>query len=192
MEIDGLAFAGKGLITDPSSGIQDELYLEASIDLAQIVLGLDTQLSQDGLIHPKIAINEITFQMHPDIFRRSDLLKVDAKGDLPLYKSHKFEEGVKKFMIARLKDFEKLFQSHLQKAEREILASFSYKKELNFGLQNKVVAHSSLGEDMSLQGDHLVISYYNKFEGVDLDTLKHNHREISPVFSEEAHYMRDV
>lgn len=62
------------------------------------------------------------------------MLKVIAKGDLPLYKSHKFEEGVKKFMIDRLKDFEKLFQTHLQKAERDILTSFSYKKELNFGL----------------------------------------------------------
>lgn len=37
-------------------------------------------------------------------------------------------------MIDRLKDFEKLFQTHLQKAERDILTSFSYKKELNFGL----------------------------------------------------------
>lgn len=45
---------------------------------------------------------------------------------------------------------------------------------------------------MSLQGDHLVISYFNKFEGIDLDTLKHDHRDIAPIFSEEAHYMRDV
>jgi hypothetical protein len=45
------------------------------------------------------------------------MISVNAKGDLPLYKSHKFEEGVKKWLIDQIAIREADFKSALQFAE---------------------------------------------------------------------------
>ena len=40
MEIDGLEYSGEGMITDPTSGIQETVSITAALDLAQIVMSL--------------------------------------------------------------------------------------------------------------------------------------------------------
>jgi len=82
MEISGLEYVGSGRITDPDSGRQESIDLKASLDLCQLVLSLDQELTDEGYIYPKVEISEIAFQLHPDMFI------VNAHGDLPLYKSH--------------------------------------------------------------------------------------------------------
>jgi hypothetical protein len=47
------------------------------------------------------------------------------------------------------------------------MSSFAFKKDLALG----AVAHSSLSETMSLEGDHVVINYDTEFEGADLNEL---------------------
>ena len=93
MELEGLEFSGSGLITDPETNVQDRLTVHAQLDLAQIVLSPEQQLTDDGYLHPKIEVADVALQL------KSDLISITAVGDLPLYKSHKFEEGVKKWMI---------------------------------------------------------------------------------------------
>lgn len=61
------------------------------LDLFQMVFKLSTE-EQDGNVYPKIEISDVAITIDPKTF----LIK--AKGDLPLYKQHQFEEGVKKWM----------------------------------------------------------------------------------------------
>ena len=68
------------------------------------------------------------------------------------------------------------------------MSSFAFKKDLALG----AVAHSSLSETMSLEGDHVVINYDTEFEGADLGELTQKMRRPQPKFSDETHYMRDV
>jgi hypothetical protein len=92
MELAGLEYIGSGKITDPETGVQEKIDLSAKLDLCQLVLSLEQELTDDGNLYPKIEISEVAFTLHPDTFI------VNADGDLPLYKNHKFEEGIKKWM----------------------------------------------------------------------------------------------
>jgi len=92
MEMNGLEYVGSGKITDPASGVQEKIELEAKLDLCQIVMSLEQELTDEGNLYPKIEISDVAFTLHPDTFI------VNASGDLPLYKSREFEEGIKKWM----------------------------------------------------------------------------------------------
>jgi hypothetical protein len=120
MEIAGLEFSGLGSISDRRSGRVDDIKIKAEVDLAQLVLNLEQDLTEDGFLHPKVEISEVALTLHPDLFQ------VEASGDLPLYKSHRFEEGIKKWMKEEIHKREKNFQKALQKVEREIMTSFAF------------------------------------------------------------------
>jgi hypothetical protein len=47
-----------------------------------MVISLEQELTEEGFIYPHIDITEVAFTLHPDLF------VVDARGDLPLYRSH--------------------------------------------------------------------------------------------------------
>jgi hypothetical protein len=64
-------------------------------------------LTQEGNVYPKIDVTEVAFTLHPDYFI------VHAEGDLPLYKSHQFEEGIKKWMKDQISSREKQFKEEL-------------------------------------------------------------------------------
>jgi len=44
------------------------------------------------MLYPKIEISDVAFTLHPEQF------KVEASGELPLYKTQKFEIGIKNWM----------------------------------------------------------------------------------------------
>jgi len=76
----------------------------------------------------------------------------------------------------------------MQLSEREIMQSFAFKKEIN----NNSSAHSTLSETMSLDENHLLLSYHTDFEGKDLNLLKKSVRKVNPTFSNEPKFMKDV
>lgn len=45
------------------------------------------------MLYPKVEIADVALTLDPNQFT------VLTQGELPLYKSHKFEEGIKKWMI---------------------------------------------------------------------------------------------
>ena len=49
------------------------------------------------------------------------MFKIDLQGDLPLYKSHRFEEGIKNWLTNSITQREKEFKLALQISEREIM-----------------------------------------------------------------------
>jgi hypothetical protein len=57
-----------------------------------MVMSLEQTLTDEGNLYPKIEVAEVAFTLHPETFM------VDVKGDMPLYKSHNFENGIKKWM----------------------------------------------------------------------------------------------
>lgn len=61
VEIQGLEYQGTGRITDPNTGRQDDIELKASMDLCQMVLTLEQELTDEGYIYPKIEITEVAF-----------------------------------------------------------------------------------------------------------------------------------
>ena len=79
-------------------------------------------------------------------------------------------------MTSQMAERESQFKSALQKVEREVMRSFAFKKEISYGIAGDVVAHSTLSEVMSLEGDHIVISFITNFEGIDLRNMEKNLR----------------
>ena len=49
---------------------------------------------QDGYVYPKIEIKDVAFTLKANTFN------FQGEGDLPLYKQHKFEEGIKKWLTS--------------------------------------------------------------------------------------------
>ena len=92
---------------------------------------------------------------------------------------------------------EKDFFRELQRSEREIMATFAFKKEIKL---NEVMgealgtktAHSSLSEQMKLEDDHIIINYMTEFEGADLRETSRAMRNFNPKFSDEPEHQRDV
>lgn len=68
----------------------------------------------------------------------------------------------------------------MQVSEREIMQSFAFKKDIALNRSAK----SSLSETMSLDGEHVKISYNTEFEGADLTKVKKLMRRINPQFSD--------
>jgi hypothetical protein len=99
---------------------------------------------------------------------------------LPLYKSKKFEDGIKKWMVKEMAQREKEFKLAMQISEREIMQSFAFQKDISMNTSAK----SSLSETMGLDGDHVKISYNTEFEGSDLTKVKKLMRRINPQFSD--------
>ena len=56
---------------------------------------------------------------------------------------------------------EKDFKLALQVSEREIMQSFAFKRDLKYGSE---IRHT-LGETISLIGDHIILAYSNDLEG---------------------------
>lgn len=44
MELENLEFVGKGMITDPETGIQEKINMAVDMDLCQIVMRLETEV----------------------------------------------------------------------------------------------------------------------------------------------------
>jgi len=158
MEINGLEFRGFGSIVDNRSRKKEKITFTSDIDLAQLVMSLDQEVTDEGNLYPKVEISEVAFTLHPEQF------KVDVAGDLPLYKSREFEDAVKKWMNAEMSKREGEFKAALQKSEREIMSSFAFKKNMPMGAS----AHSTMSETMVLDGEHIVVNYVTEFDGIDL------------------------
>lgn len=50
-ELANLEFTGHGVITDPETGMKEEIELRAALDLCQLVLSLE-QAVEDGNVYP--------------------------------------------------------------------------------------------------------------------------------------------
>ena len=111
-------------------------------------------MTDDGIVHPKIEISEVVFQL------KKDDLMITSVGELPMYKEHKYEEAFRKWLMAHASQFEKDFQIAMQASEREIMSSFAFKKDLKHGAK----IHSTMGETITLEGDHIIIQYSNELE----------------------------
>lgn len=88
--------------------------------------------------------------------------------DLPIYKAHKYEEGVKNWLVQHLSVFEKDMKIAMQISEREIMQSFAFKRKLRHG----ATIYSTLSETISIDGDHLIIKYQNELEGDGHEKVK--------------------
>jgi len=88
MELEGLQWVGNGLITDPESGVQEKINMVVDMDLCQMIMRMDQEI-KDGYVYPKIEIKDVAFTLNPKTF------DIKGEGDLPLYKQHMFEEGIK-------------------------------------------------------------------------------------------------
>lgn len=151
---------------------------------------LDTEV-QEGNVYPKIELKDVAFTLDSKTF------DIKGEGNLPLYKQHKFDDGIKQWMNSQLTERERHFMRELQRSEREIMSTFAFKKEIQL---NKVlgetlgsaVAHSSLSEVMKLDGDHITMEYMTEFEGPDLQETAKSMRRIRAEYSQEPEHQRDV
>ena len=127
-------------------------------------------------------MTDVVFTLLPD------MLMVDAEGDLPLYKSRQFEEAIKKWLISAISQREKDFKVAMQMSEREIMESFTFKKEFDEGS-----AHHSLKNSMKLDENHVVVHFDTEFTGNDLESSRNLLRQIPQIgFSDENEFMRDL
>ena len=88
METQGLEIRGSGSIETESGGIET-LKIRAPIELCQLVVSPEQELTDEGVLYPKFEIADAVFEMHPDQFF------VDVTGDLPLYKESRVEKEIK-------------------------------------------------------------------------------------------------
>ena len=106
MEIKDLEIRGSGEI-ESNTGTTEILKIRAPIELCQLVLTPEQELSDDGILHPKFEIADSVFQIHKDQFY------VDVTGDMPLYKEAKIEKEIKEWLEKNMKQFEKDFRAAL-------------------------------------------------------------------------------
>jgi hypothetical protein len=92
-------------------------------------------------------------------------------------------------MKTQIKAREDDFKVAMQVSEREIMQSFAFKRDLKYGAE---MTHS-LGETITLVGDHIVLAYNTEIEGGnDVKESKQLLRSIAPDFSQDDTFMKDV
>ena len=69
------------------------------MDLCQLVISLETNIVDEENVHPLIKLKDVAFTMN----NKPGYFNVHIEGDLPLYKKHKFEDGMKEYMNGQLK-----------------------------------------------------------------------------------------
>lgn len=181
MEINNLSYAGHGEITD-SAGNSGVLALHAPLEFCQLVMSLDQVVNDEGSLLPKITVSDVAFQLKKDAF------SISIDGNLPVYETSQFKEGVKKWMKDSIRAREGDFKQALQVAEKQVMSSFKFKKNLAFGK----AASSSLAESMKLQGDHVMLSWLTEYEGKDLANVAKKLRKIKPKFEEHKNFQKDI
>lgn len=181
-------YNGRGHITDPETNVKERIIITSELEPVQIVMKLGTK-EDAGNIYPAIETVSTKVKIIPGT------VKIDAKGDLPLYKTQKFEEGIKSWLTSQAIVRETEFKTQLQKAERSIFESFTFKQ--NFDVfkdadNSNNIAHSHLDEKMTVVGDHVVLNFKTEYTGRDLDEVSAQLRSYDPVFSDAPEHNRDV
>ncbi len=143
---------------------------------------LSEQLSEWNSVLPRVNVNEVIFTLD------ENLIVVNALGDLPLYKSHGFEEQVKRWLVRELSKREKDFKDLLQ--QMELNAWNSFPLCTRFG--DDVTMNSSLSESMQVKGDYILASFLNEIENVDHAEYKIPLRQIKSTFSEDNAFKKDM
>lgn len=91
----------------------------------------------------------------------------------------------------------------MQKAEREIISSFAYRKnislpfgdiseELDSVVGSKAVAHYSLARKIRLTEDYMEVDFKTEYEGRDLADIENKLRKVSPEFQQSNEHNKDV
>ena len=93
ISVGGLGYGGQGFITDMETNVKERITVSSELEPLQIVMKLGTTES-NGLILPKLDVVSTKINIVPGT------LMIDAKGDLPLYKTQPFEDGIKNWMTS--------------------------------------------------------------------------------------------
>ena len=146
-------------------------------------MSLGEHLAKWGSMYPSITINEVLLSVE------EENVVVNAFGQLPLYKSHAFEQNVKKSFIKQLAKRQADLKDMLQVAERKLWDHFPFSQKFQGG----VSLNSSLSEPMRIKGDHLHVSFMNEFDQVDQSEFEIKPRHINPTFdTENKDFNKDI
>ena len=94
ISISNLKYGGKGMITDMETNVKESIQLDSMLEPVQIVFKLGTK-EEKGKIYPKVDVVSTKLKVIPGT------IVIDAKGDLPIYKAQKFEEGIKSWLTSQ-------------------------------------------------------------------------------------------
>lgn len=84
ISLTNLMYEGTAFITDMETNVKESITITSQLDPIQIVLKLST-VEENGKIYPKIDTISTKLNITPGS------IQIDAQGDLPLYKTAKFE-----------------------------------------------------------------------------------------------------
>mmetsp|Transcript_27462 Transcript_27462/g.20625 ORF Transcript_27462/g.20625 Transcript_27462/m.20625 type:complete len:231 (+) Transcript_27462:77-769(+) len=157
VEMHGLEFAGSARLQDPETKKNQKVAISAPINTAQVVLTLGETLTPWNTFHPSVNINDVVFSVD------ETLLEVNAKGDLPLYKTHNFELKVKEWFMKELSKREKDFKDVLQNMERYAWSQLPLSSQFYEG----VTLNTSLAEPLVIKGDYIFGIFMNEFDNLD-------------------------
>ena len=103
MEVNNLEYRGAAQLSDPRTGKEGVLKMQAPLEFCQIVLSLDQEVNDAGMLLPKLTVHDVALQL------QKSALVVAVDGDLPVYQSGAFEntikDWIKKSVKAREGDF---------------------------------------------------------------------------------------
>jgi len=110
ISIQNLGYGGKGAITDMETNVKESITIDSQLEPVQIILKMSTK-EKDGKIYPKVDVVSTKLKIIPGT------IVIDAKGDLPLYKTQKFDQGIKNWLTSQAMVREGEFKTSIRNAE---------------------------------------------------------------------------
>jgi len=92
LEMLNLEFSGDGEIIDPQTGAKERVEFSGPLSVTKIAMKSGSQM-RDNLSIPSLDIQDVSFEVIPN------QIVVSTFGDLPLYKSHRFEDAIKSMLL---------------------------------------------------------------------------------------------
>eukprot|EP00347_Sterkiella_histriomuscorum_P009557 403340748 len=180
LEMHNLQINGHGMLKEPEFGFLEQISFQAPVQTGQIII-TPTETVRNSNMYPKFLIDEVNI-----ILDESNII-VSAQGQVPLFKTKKFEAAIQKWLHQENRKLIQSIKDRLIEIDRNLWQKIPYEYK---GLGYKFVY--DLSENVKLTDEFIEMSFENELEGADHSEFGTQLRKIYPQFSDLPEWKQDL
>jgi hypothetical protein len=176
LELHQLEFSGDGQIHDPKTGKNEKVEFSGPLSVAKIEMMAGEGQTEDGQRIPSFDIVSVDYEAQP-----SEVV-VSTFGDLPLYKSHKFEDALKMTLVKQNEEVKKDLLKAFQEAENHMWRRFPWNEEII----PIVFMETNMKDKIQMEEENISITLRSEVKGISEDVFETPLRTITPKLDENS------
>jgi hypothetical protein len=178
LELHSLEFSGDGQIHDPETGKNEKVEFSGPLSVAKVEMKTGSSRAPDGQRIPNFKVLSVDYEALP-----SEVV-VSTFGDLPLYKSHKFEDALKNTLVQKNEKIKEDLKKAFQDAENHMWKRFPWNKTV----LPMISLETAMKGDIELAEEAVGATFKSEVVGID-DQASKPLRTVYPDLDTESEKM---